>query len=325
MFAVQADGSKVTTVRGLAPEGELAPAPAELPGPCRLAVRVLHARDDRDRAVVPGPAPARRTARSCARRWSGNLCRCTGYTKILDALEAYRDGRTEEAPVVGLSTKTRTLPTCVCRARPGCASPRTATSSRRWPAPCPTPTTGASRGCCTAWSSERTCRARKITGIDVTAAAPLPGVRAVLTAADVPHNVIVEEASGLGSTRSCSRCWRPTGSATTASRSRSSPPRPRAPRPRRPSWSRSHYEDLPGVFDAEAALAEGAPAVHAGGNRWSAGARRSATSRPRWPPPTWSSRGPTEASTSTTPTSSPRRGSAGWTATACSRSASPPR
>ena len=38
----------------------------------------------------------------------------------------------------------------------------------------------------------------KITGIDVTEARAVPGVRAVLTAADIPHNVIAEEASGLG-------------------------------------------------------------------------------------------------------------------------------
>src|SRR5262249_663153 len=38
----------------------------------------------------------------------------------------------------------------------------------------------------------------RITGIDTSEAQAVPGVRAVLTARDVPHNVIAEEASGVG-------------------------------------------------------------------------------------------------------------------------------
>ena len=38
----------------------------------------------------------------------------------------------------------------------------------------------------------------RIASIDTTAARAVPGVRAVLTAADIPHNAISEEASGLG-------------------------------------------------------------------------------------------------------------------------------
>src|ERR1700744_2136701 len=38
----------------------------------------------------------------------------------------------------------------------------------------------------------------RIASIDVSAARAVPGVRAVLTAADIPHNAIPEEASGLG-------------------------------------------------------------------------------------------------------------------------------
>lgn len=38
----------------------------------------------------------------------------------------------------------------------------------------------------------------RIVSIDTAAARAVPGVRAVLTAQDVPHNVISEEASGLG-------------------------------------------------------------------------------------------------------------------------------
>src|SRR5919109_3101827 len=38
----------------------------------------------------------------------------------------------------------------------------------------------------------------RITRIDTTAALAVPGAHAVLTASDVPHNAVVEEASGLG-------------------------------------------------------------------------------------------------------------------------------
>ena len=38
----------------------------------------------------------------------------------------------------------------------------------------------------------------RILGIDTSAARAVPGVRAVLTAADIPHNAILDEASGLG-------------------------------------------------------------------------------------------------------------------------------
>src|SRR6202012_2774101 len=38
----------------------------------------------------------------------------------------------------------------------------------------------------------------RIASIDVSAARAVPGVRAVLTAADIPHHAISEEAAGLG-------------------------------------------------------------------------------------------------------------------------------
>lgn len=92
MFAVQADGCEVTTVRGLAADGELHELQQAFlehagsqcgfctPGMLLTAKWYL----DRD------PAADREQLR---RAIAGNLCRCTGYTKILDALEAYRDLR----------------------------------------------------------------------------------------------------------------------------------------------------------------------------------------------------------------------------------------
>jgi carbon-monoxide dehydrogenase small subunit len=98
VFAVQADGASVTTVRGLPEEAELHALQESFlehagsqcgfctPGMILTAHWYLeqHPRADREelRAAL-----------------AGNLCRCTGYTKILDAVEAYRDAR-EEVPVV---------------------------------------------------------------------------------------------------------------------------------------------------------------------------------------------------------------------------------
>ncbi len=44
IFAVQADGSEITTIEGLAKDGAAAPAAGRLLGRARPAVRLLHAR-----------------------------------------------------------------------------------------------------------------------------------------------------------------------------------------------------------------------------------------------------------------------------------------
>lgn len=97
VFAVQADGAEVTTVRGLAEEGEqLHPLQRSFlehagsqcgfctPGMVLTAHWYLEGHPDADREELRGAL-------------AGNLCRCTGYTKILDAVEAYRDERREVA------------------------------------------------------------------------------------------------------------------------------------------------------------------------------------------------------------------------------------
>jgi aerobic carbon-monoxide dehydrogenase small subunit len=94
VFAVQANGREVTTVRGLAPAGELHPMQQAFldhagsqcgfctPGMILTAVWYVDAHPAADREEL-------------RRALTGNLCRCTGYTKILDAVEAYRDQRSE--------------------------------------------------------------------------------------------------------------------------------------------------------------------------------------------------------------------------------------
>ena len=90
VLAVQADGARVETVAALADNGSLHPLQQELVqrgavqcGFCTPGV-VLGALE----AVRLGLAGDRTAIR---RSLAGNLCRCTGYTKIVDAVEAYRD------------------------------------------------------------------------------------------------------------------------------------------------------------------------------------------------------------------------------------------
>ncbi len=86
VFAVQADGGEVTTVEGLANNGEMHPVQAAFkekhglqcgfctPGMIMTSVELL------DRNPNPSEAEIRRGIR-------GNLCRCTGYHNIVEAVK----------------------------------------------------------------------------------------------------------------------------------------------------------------------------------------------------------------------------------------------
>ena len=107
----------------------------------------------------------------------------------------------------------------------------------------------------------------RITGIDVSAARALPGVAAVLTAADVPSNRIVEMASGglaelevsmpvLASDR-VRYLGEPVALVAAATQQIAA---------EAAELVSVDYEELPGVFDVESARADGAPLVHEVGN-----------------------------------------------------------
>jgi carbon-monoxide dehydrogenase small subunit len=86
MFAVQADGSTITTIEGLAPEGQLHALQQGFweehglqcgfctPGMIMAGVTLLK----------DNPAPSEREIREGI---SGNLCRCTGYQHIVNAIQ----------------------------------------------------------------------------------------------------------------------------------------------------------------------------------------------------------------------------------------------
>ena len=85
MLAGQAEGREIVTVEGLAPEGELSKvqeaflaAGAVQCGFCTPGL-IMATHDLLDRTPDPGDGEIREAL-------AGNLCRCTGYEKILDAV-----------------------------------------------------------------------------------------------------------------------------------------------------------------------------------------------------------------------------------------------
>jgi carbon-monoxide dehydrogenase small subunit len=101
LLAPQVEGARVETVAGLAADGELHPLQAELVsrggvqcGFCTPGM-VIGAIE----AVRIGAAGSEQEIRHSL---AGNLCRCTGYGKIVAAVAAYRDG--EAAGIDGRST-----------------------------------------------------------------------------------------------------------------------------------------------------------------------------------------------------------------------------
>ena len=87
MLAPQADGAEITTIEGLAENGKLHPIQqafiergAVQCGFC-IPGMILAGKALLDR----NPRPSREEIR---RAIAGNLCRCTGYTRIVDAIEA---------------------------------------------------------------------------------------------------------------------------------------------------------------------------------------------------------------------------------------------
>ncbi len=87
VLAVQADGAEVTTIEGLAQDGKLHPLQEQFwekhglqcgfctPGMILTAIQLL----DRN------PSPSEEEIRHGI---EGNLCRCTGYEHIVDAIQA---------------------------------------------------------------------------------------------------------------------------------------------------------------------------------------------------------------------------------------------
>ena len=92
MLAVQADGAEVVTIEGLSDSGEVSDLQAEFEarnaaqcGYCTPGMVITSAE-----LVAAGGMPNREAIRD---HLSGNLCRCTGYQAIVDAVEATMNKR----------------------------------------------------------------------------------------------------------------------------------------------------------------------------------------------------------------------------------------
>ena len=104
MLAVQADGSKITTVEGLSTDGELTPLQKSFrkhhalqcgfctPGMLTTAHALLSEEPDCDAARVREVL-------------SGNLCRCTGYISIVEAVLDARAAYRKDAARDGAATR----------------------------------------------------------------------------------------------------------------------------------------------------------------------------------------------------------------------------
>ncbi|HLH64414.1 MAG TPA: xanthine dehydrogenase family protein molybdopterin-binding subunit [Solirubrobacteraceae bacterium] len=108
----------------------------------------------------------------------------------------------------------------------------------------------------------------RIVSIDVRAARAVEGVHAVMTAADVPYNGILDEASGLG----VDAIVQPVLAEDRVRYDGEPVALVAAETPQAALEAAAlvdvDYEELPGVFEPEQALRDDAPAVHPGGNRY---------------------------------------------------------
>ena len=88
LLAVQADGASIRTVEGLADGRRALRAAAGVQRPPRAAVRLLHAGHARAPRPPCSSATRGRASDEIRKGLQGNICRCTGYWNIVDAVQA---------------------------------------------------------------------------------------------------------------------------------------------------------------------------------------------------------------------------------------------
>ena len=206
---------------------------------------------------------------------SGNVCRCTGYEPIVDAIEA--------AAARGAGPMTARPP----RRRRSRSSAATASASspaaRQYTADLTFP------GMLHLRMVRSPLHHARIRGVDLSEAERVQGFVRALTHEDVPAQRVHDPRADRRGARGGVRPRRWTACATWASRSSRSSPRPRRPRIEAVAKVRLDLEELPAVFDMEEALAPGRPGrdplgqqhVHLRGRHQAQGAARRRRGRVR--------------------------------------------
>jgi putative selenate reductase molybdopterin-binding subunit len=241
VLAVEAQGHRVTTIEGLARDGRLDPVQqafadsfASQCGYCTPGM-IMTAKA----LLADNPRPTESEVRHAIR---GNLCRCTGYVKIVDAIMAASgQARARQDPPSPHRVVGRSLP------RTDALEKVTGRAAYAYDMRLP--------GMVYGEILRSPHPHARIVGIDTSRAAAMPGVLAVYTQADMPqarYGAFAQDETALAD-----GVVRYVGEGVAAAIAIDEPTALAAIRA-----IDVEYEELPGVFDPEAAMAEGAPRLH---------------------------------------------------------------
>ena len=244
----KAQGATIETVEALATSGELSvlqkafhKAGASqcgycIPGMVMAATAALRANPFADREEIK-------------ERLGGNICRCTGYQKIFDAVELARDVQNGSLPATALM-ETETEDAVIGKAVRRIDAPSKVSGRLRYAADMTMP------GMLHVQVLRSPHAHARIVSIDTTAAAAMDGVEGVITCADVPgvdgFGVFVNDQPIMARER-----VRSVGEAVAAVAAED----PLVAR-RAADAIKVVYDSLPPVFDPDEAMRPGAPILH---------------------------------------------------------------
>ncbi len=269
-LAVQANGKAVTTVRGLGTDGQMHPLQAEFLklGAAQCGICIPGMLVSLYAFLDEHPDASREEIRESV---SGNLCRCTGYQKIIDAAEAAARQLRASGRVTAATMRPENTSDF---AMVGKRVPRHDAHDK---------ILGITRfaddfgliGMLHAKVVRSTRSSARLLRVETTKAVALPGVRCVMTARDVPRNVLFTDVPGQTTEVSPLRARtqilaeervRYYGEPVALIAADSEEIAQRAA-----ALVEIVYEDLPGVYDPVAAMEPDAPQLEETGNviaRW---------------------------------------------------------